>query len=192
MGIATPQSVLKFWIDEIGPKGWYNGGEALDVDIRARFLPTWEAAHRGELHGWCSEAEDTLAFLVVADQFPRNMFRNDERAYATDMLARSAAKRAVDRRWDMRIPEPQRQFFYMPLVHSENLVDQDRAVRLFAARMPESGEGFLPHARAHREIVRRYGRFPFRNEALRRMTLPTEVAFLESGGYGAVLRSLQA
>jgi len=92
----------------------------------------------------------------------------------------------------MRIDEPARQFFYMPLVHSECLVDQDRAVRLFKTRMPETGEGNLTHARAHREVIRRFGRFPTRNEALGRSSNDGEKGYLDNGGYGAIVKELTA
>ena len=92
----------------------------------------------------------------------------------------------------MRIDEPARQFFYMPLMHSECLVDQDRAVRLFKTRMPDTGDDNLPHARAHREVIRRFGRFPTRNAALSRDTSVDEQAYLDDGGYGAIVREMKA
>ena len=141
---------------------------------------------------WLTYPSGTLAYIILMDQFPRNMFRNDGRAFVSDRSARAAAKIAVTRNWDMKISEPARSFFYMPLVHSENLIDQDRAVRLMCTRLPEMGASNLLHAKAHREIIRKFGRFPFRNEALDRDTTPQEQAFIDGGGYGAVLQSLQA
>lgn len=189
---VTPQQVSRFWVDEVGPKGWYNGGEALDALIRERFMPAWEAAHAGDLHQWCCDVEGSFGFLILTDQLPRNMFRDEARAFDTDVLARTAAKMAIDRRWDMAIAEPERQFFYLPLMHSENLIDQDRCVRLIVDRLPKSGADNLRHARAHREIIRRFGRFPYRNKALGRMTLPRETEFMEQGGYRAILEEIDA
>lgn len=184
---AGPAAVLRFWIDEVGPKGWYGGGEAVDASVRERFAATWERAAADALSGWCCDAPGTLAYVILTDQFPRNMFRGDARAFATDRKALAAAVPAIHRRWDMQIPEPQRQFFYLPLMHSERATDQDHCVRLLLTRMPEAGADNLRHARAHREIVRRFGRFPTRNEALGRPSSAAEVAFLDAGGYRSVL-----
>ena len=107
-------------------------------------------------------------------------------------MARAAAKVAISRGWDLKIDEPARQFFYMPLVHSECLSDQDRAVRLIMTRMPETGQSNLLHAKAHREVVRKFGRFPNRNEALARETPAAEAAFLKEGGYGATVEALKS
>lgn len=192
MDNVTPHDIATFWVDEVGPKGWYSADEALDARIRTRFLPVWEAAMRRELDCWAISPEGAFGFLILTDQLPRNMFRGQARAFASDPMARSVAKIAIDRRWDMAIPEPQRQFFYLPLMHSENLIDQDRCVRLLAARMPETGAGSLLHARAHREIIRRFGRFPFRNAALGRMTVAGEAEFIEHGGYGKVVEEIDA
>ncbi|TDL84160.1 DUF924 domain-containing protein [Palleronia sediminis] len=190
--MSTPDEVLGFWLDEVGPSGWYNGSEALDAEIRDRFLGDWEALRAGGLSLWLTASRSALAYIIVADQFPRNMFRDDPRAFALDAMALSAAKVAISRRWDLRIAEPERQFFYLPLMHSENLCDQDRCVRLMSMRMPETGAENLLHARAHREVIRRFGRFPHRNAALDRPMQRAERVFLNAGGYGALLRDMKA
>lgn len=190
--MQTPERVLEFWLDEIGPKGWYGGGEALDRQVRDEFHDTWQVAADGGLGLWLTYPTGTLAYIIVTDQLPRNMFRRDRRAFSTDHLARAAAKKGIKLDWDLRIDEPARQFFYMPLMHAENLCDQDRAARLICARMPETGQNNLPHARAHREIIRRYGRFPHRNDDLGRATTRAEAVYLDAGGYGTVFRELQA
>jgi len=189
--MAEPDEILAFWLDEVGPKGWYGGGAELDAEIRERFLEDYERAVSGALSLWLTYATGTLAYIILTDQFPRNMFRGDARSFASDGIAKAAAKVAISRGWDMRIDEPARQFFYMPLMHAECQTDQDRAVRLIATRMPDHGDGNLPHAKAHREIIRRFGRFPYRNEALNRATKPAEADFMENGGYGAVLREIE-
>lgn len=190
--MTTPDDVLTFWLDEKGPAAWYAGGAELDAEIRDRFQPVWENAAEGGLSLWLTHAAGTLAYIIVTDQFSRNMHRDQGRAFSTDPAARAAAKMAIARNWDLRIDEPARQFFYMPLMHSENLADQDRAVRLIKTRMPETGDENIDHARAHREIIRRFGRFPFRNAALQRTTTAQESTFLEDGGYGAILRAYQS
>ena len=181
--------VLNYWLDEVGPDGWYRGGEALDADIAANFAGLWARARSGALSLWLTYPSGVLAYLILTDQFPRNMFRGTAQAFATDGIARGAAVMAVDRKWDLRIDAPARQFFYLPLEHAENLRDQDHAVRLFADRMPEAKDNML-HARAHREVIRRFGRFPFRNEALGRSTTPEEQTWLDEGSYGEVVRRL--
>jgi uncharacterized protein (DUF924 family) len=190
--MTSPDEVLAFWLDEVGPKGWYGGGEALDAEVRRRYQDLWQAATEGACALWLTYPSGTLAYIVVTDQFPRNMFRDDARAFSTDTIARAAAKVAVDRGWDLRIDEPARQFFYMPMMHSENLSDQDRCVRLMLARMPRTGANNLLHAKAHREVIRRFGRFPTRNAALGRTSNAGEQAYLDDGGYLAVVRALEA
>ncbi len=190
--MTSPDDILAFWLDEIGPDGWYAGGEALDQTIRDRFLETYEKACSGALSLWLTYASGTLAYIILMDQFPRNMFRGTPKSIATDKVAAAAAKAAIAKGWDQKIDEPARQFFYMPLVHSECLTDQDRAVRLIATRMPETGAGNLLHAKAHREVIRRFGRFPNRNAALGRETPAAEARFLEEGGYGAMVAELKA
>ncbi|MEM7718568.1 MAG: DUF924 family protein [Pseudomonadota bacterium] len=182
-----PDDVLAFWLDEVGQEKWYAGGDALDGLIHDRFAAYYERATAGALSLWLTYPGGTLAYIILTDQFSRNMFRGTEKAFSTDVLAKAASKAAISRGWDMRIDEPARQFFYMPLVHSEMPSDQDRAVRLFKTRMPETGQNNLRHARAHREVIRRYGRFPTRNEALGRASSLEEQSYLDSGGYAAVL-----
>ncbi|MBV0911695.1 DUF924 family protein [Anianabacter salinae] len=187
--MITPDDVLGYWLDEVGEEGWYKGGAELDQQVRDRFLAAWEAAQSGAYGLWLTYPTGTLAYIVLNDQFPRNMFRDQGRAFASDAIALAAAKMAIARGWDMRIDPPARQFFYLPLMHSENLCDQDRCVRLMATRLPES-ENNLVHARAHREVIRRFGRFPYRNAALSRTTTAPEAAFVEQGGYRAALEAV--
>lgn len=188
--MADPDVILRYWIDEVGPSGWYSGEESLNADIRDKFEEDWTEALDGTCRLWLTDPRWALAYIILMDQLPRNMFAGTARAFASDRQGRAAAKTAIDRNWDMRIDEPQRQFFYMPLMHSENLIDQDRAVRLFITRMPETGKANLPHACAHREVIRRFGRFPYRNEALSRTTTLAEREWMEAGGYALELRKL--
>lgn len=190
--MANPDEILNFWLDEVGPKGWYEGGDALDETMRDRFQSMHKEACEGALSLWLTYPSGTLAYIILMDQFPRNMFRGTAKSFATDGVARAAAKAAISKGWDLRIDEPTRHFFYMPLVHSECLADQDRAVRLIMTRLPETGTGQLLHAKAHREVIRKFGRFPNRNEAIGRETPPAEAAFLAEGGYGAMVKALKA
>ncbi|WP_208103320.1 DUF924 family protein [Rubellimicrobium sp. CFH 75288] len=190
--IPGPDDVTAFWLEEVGEARWYASDDALDAAIRDRFGSAWAEAARGRLGHWMATAPGALGYLILLDQFPRNMFRGEARAFATDGRARVAAKTAIGRGWDLRIPEPERQFFYLPLMHSEVLVDQDRTVRLFLSRMPETGADGLLHALAHREQIRRFGRFPGRNAALGRQSTPEEEAFLAEGGQYALYQRIKA
>lgn len=189
--IMREDDVLAFWLDECTPADWYKVDPAFDAQIAARFAPVWQAAMDGGLGLWLTHASGTLAYIILTDQFPRNMFRGTAAAFDSDILGLSAAKMAIARDWDLRIDEPARQFFYLPLMHSENLSDQDRAVRLIHSRMPLTGHNNADHARAHRAVIRDFGRFPYRNDALGRRTSPAEQAFLDAGGYAAALRAQQ-
>lgn len=189
--MATPQDVRKFWFEESEPSQWYVADEAFDQTIRERFLGTWEWAASGRGDEWWDSPEDMLAHIILTDQFPRNMFRGDGRSFASDRLALRTAQVAVSLDADLRIEEPARQFFFLPMMHSESLADQERGVRMFMLRMPRTGEANLLHARAHRQVIRDFGRFPYRNDALGRATTDRERAYLDAGGYSATLESLE-
>lgn len=186
--MSDPVQILDFWLGEIGPDGWYAGGEAIDRAC-ADHADLWQAARDGGLDHWVDGTVGTLAFLIVTDQLPRNMFRGTADAFATDAAALAAARTALDHGWDMNAPEPERQFFYMPFEHSENPDDQALCVTLMSQRMTDPD--LLLHARAHHDVITRFGRFPNRNAALGRISTAPEAEFLEQGGYGAVVRSLQ-
>ncbi len=189
--MTDPESIVEFWFDQVGCDGWYRGDAELDGEIRLRFERYWDLAYAGELLDWLTSARRTLAYIVLVDQFPRNMFRGTPKAFASDHLARSAAKSAICKGLDLRIEGLARQFFYLPLMHSECLPDQDRCVRLMKERLPDGGGDNLEHSRAHREIIRRFGRFPTRNAALARVSTAQEMAHLTGGGYGGVLETLR-
>ncbi len=180
-----PEDILAFWIDEVGEAGWYAVDEALDARVRARFQGAWERARAGGLDGWREAARGRLALLILLDQFPRNMFRGDARSFATDARALAVAKQGLRLGHDREVEGPARQFFYLPLMHSETLADQQRSVRLCLLAFGRN-ENFR-HARAHRAVIRRFGRFPYRNAALGRRTTPAEAAWMEGGGYEAAL-----
>lgn len=179
----TPQEINHFWLNEVGAEGWYNQSDALDASIRERFLTLWQDAEK-ITHPWRDSAEGALAALILTDQFPRNMFRGDPRAFATDALALQIADQAIGLGFDLATPEPQRQFFYLPFEHSESLADQNRAVALFQRNMP--GEN-LRHAELHRDAIAAFGRFPWRNQALGRKNTAREQAILDAGGYMALV-----
>jgi uncharacterized protein (DUF924 family) len=183
------KEIIDFWRG-IGPEGWYRADDAVDDEIRTRFGDLWEIAQQGGLADWAAEPESCLALVILLDQFPRNIFRNDPRSFASDGRALTVANWAIAHGIDARIEGPERQFFFTPLMHSEILTNQDRSVRLYLIHF---GRGeLLRHARAHREIIRRFGRFPYRNGPLGRDSTPEEVAFVEAGGYGKAFREIAA
>jgi len=178
--IASPEEVLAFW-RAAGPAKWFEREGAFDAEIRARFLATYEAAAAGRLDDWQMTPDGTLALLILLDQFPRNLFRGEARTFATDAAARAISERAIARGIDRLFPVPGRRFFYLPLMHSENLADQERCIALCREAGDAEGE---KHAEIHADVIRRFGRFPHRNRALGRDTTAEERTFLEAGGFG--------
>ena len=189
--MADPVEVLDFWLGEVGPEGWYAGGAGLDAQCRDRFGDLWQAAREGGLDHWCEGCAGSLAFVILTDQLPRNIHRDTALAFATDALALAAARKAVAACWDIQAPEPDRQFFYLPFEHSEDAADQALAVDYLTHRMASDPEMAL-HARAHQQVIARFGHFPTRNAALGRISTPEEELYLAKGGYGAVVRALKA
>jgi uncharacterized protein (DUF924 family) len=177
--IVSAEDVLAFW-RAAGPKKWFTKNAAFDAEIVARFLSTYEAAAVGGLSAWESNSENALALVIVLDQFPRNMFRRGARAFAVDPLARAVADRAIARGFDQKLTLPERNFFYLPFTHSEDLADQERCVVL--ARATGDADA-LKWAEIHADIIRRFGRFPHRNCVLGRAITSAEQAFLDGGGF---------
>ena len=176
--------ILDFWLQEVGPAGWYKQDQDLDARIKAEFEELWLQAMSGGLWNWRAGARGSLSYLLLTDQFSRNMFRGTANAFASDHLARKAAKFAISRGQDTRIPEPERQFFYLPLMHSEALSDQELCICRILNAMPETGHSDnLSHAVKHRAVIRRFGRFPSRNRALGRTDTQPELAYRAEGGY---------
>jgi uncharacterized protein (DUF924 family) len=177
---VEPQDVLSFW-QAAGPQRWYVKDAAFDRELTERFLPTWQRAATGELDRWLESDAGALALVIVLDQFPRNMFRDDSRAFSTDAKAREAAVTAINNGVDRRVDGDMRQFLYVPFMHSETLADQERCISLFQERGGNPDN--LKFAEIHADIIRRFGRFPHRNRVLNRATTRDEQAFLDSGGF---------
>lgn len=176
---TTIQAVIDFW-KQAGERGlWFEKDEAFDEDFRARFLaPHMQAAARAH-DDWMASAEGALALMVLLDQFPRNAFRGTGHMYATDPLALHLAREAHAAGHFARVEEGLRVFLCLPFSHSEAIEDQDFAVVL----NERLGEPWLPHALQHRDIIRRFGRFPHRNLLLGRESTVAEQAFLAEGGF---------
>lgn len=174
---VTPQDILDFWYTPPMPDHWFNSTKAIDQTIRERFATTWQQAANGELDDWQNSPEGCLALCIVLDQFPLNMFRYDPKAFATEQQAVRICKHAVAQGFDKQLPNEQLTFLYMPLMHSENMADQDESVRLFTAAGLDGNARFARH---HRSIVERFGRFPHRNEVLGRESTQAELDYLAS------------
>jgi uncharacterized protein (DUF924 family) len=174
----SPADVLGFW-REAGAKRWFRKDAAFDADFRDRFLPAHEAGARGELDGWAVNAVGALALLVLLDQFPRNAFRDTARMFATDARSLALAEKSIAAGFDTPTDHELRNFFYLPLMHSEDLGNQQRAVELTASLGGEQHRFAL----LHRDVVERFGRFPHRNHILGRDSTPQEQQFLDEGGF---------
>jgi len=186
--------VLTFWFEAADDahlgrlrNAWFAKDADFDATIRARFLPLVEALEEGTLvcrPGDTDDARATLAWTIVADQFPRNLFRGEARAFASDAHAREVVRVALARGLDAELPAAARWFLYLPLEHSESLADQDESVRRFES-LPEGSPGramAIEFAEKHRVIIARFGRFPHRNAALGRTSTQEELAFLAEPG----------
>ncbi|HYF19857.1 MAG TPA: DUF924 family protein [Ramlibacter sp.] len=178
-GAASADDVVDFW-SWAGPGRWFTKDAAFDAMFRDAFLDRHFDAACGRLHSWLATARGTLAVLILLDQFPRNSFRGSPRMFWTDRLARLVADRGIRHGLDVQVEDHGlRNFCYLPFVHSERLEDQERAVALTSTLSTDAGW----HARVHRDIIRRFGRFPHRNAVLGRSTTAQEQAFLDAGGF---------
>ena len=181
------EEILRFWFwatdtTKRDTRAWFVPDAAFDQACTAGFLADHERAAAGALDDWQREPRGTLALILLLDQFPRNMFRGTARAFATDPKALTVAKHAVARRFDSALTPSERVFVYLPFEHSENLGDQDEAVRLFGGLTDQDSSlsAYLKYAEEHRETIRRFGRFPHRNAILGRTSTPEEAEFLTS------------
>ena len=179
MDTSVAAQIARFW-EDAGFDKWYAKDDAFDADLRARFLDAHLSAARGELAAWETSAESALALILLLDQFPRNLFRRSAHAFATDAMARRLADDAMAKGFDGQVGEALRAFFYLPLMHSESIGDQERCVAL--CDRPGLEDNFKS-AKLHLDIIERFGRFPHRNVLMGRITTAEEQAFLDGGGF---------
>ncbi|MFK7942569.1 MAG: DUF924 family protein [Paracoccaceae bacterium] len=175
--------ILTFWLDEVGAAQWYNPPDGLDDLMRARFTEACVSARARKLDYWAATAPGALALLLLLDQFPRNIWRGTAEAYASDPHGLTIAKSSINRGLDLSTPEPERQFFYLPLEHSESLSDQERCLRLLLMRLPSMPEEGHRAVLGHRDVIRRFARFPSRNAILGRRDTSAELEYRALGGY---------
>lgn len=176
--------ILTFWFAEAGPQKWYKKSDAFDAEIIERFEDTainLAAKTAKGPHAWEGRVDSSLALIIALDQFSRNMYRDTPAAFAWDRAARDVTKRMIEKGWDLSLSQDRRAFVYMPLMHAEDIDDQNLCVEMMDKRIDASSS--LHHAKAHRELIERFGRFPHRNEILGRESTDEEVQFLASGGY---------
>jgi len=172
------KEIIEFWFSaEVQPL-WFQSTAEFDAELTQRFMQTWRASVDGALASWEETAEDALALVICMDQFPLNMFRGRAESFSSEAAAREVAGRAIERGFDQLLGDPQKAFLYMPFMHSESLADQDRSVALFEAAGLSENLSFAKH---HREIIRRFGRFPHRNAIFGREDTVQERAYLASG-----------
>ena len=168
--------VLAFWFEELRPEQLFKKDEALDEIVRTRFGALYERLAAHPALDWRETAEGCVAAVIVLDQFPRQLYRDDARAFATDEAARAIASLAIERCFDQVLSPAQRKFLYMPFQHSEDADMQARSVALFATT---DDPDTLAYARRHKEVIDRFGRYPHRNAALGRMSTEEEQAYLK-------------
>jgi uncharacterized protein (DUF924 family) len=172
-----PQEILDFWFSDEVRKLWFNSTPEFDALLRERFEALWMRASGGELDGWLQTAAGCLALIIVLDQFPLNMFRGQAQSFASEAQSREVARVAIDKGFDQDLDLRSRAFLYMPFMHSEELVDQQLALQLFA----QPGlEGSLRFALHHHDVIRKLGRFPHRNKSLGRENSEAEIEYLNS------------
>jgi uncharacterized protein (DUF924 family) len=195
--MISPDDVLAYWFGDLSNPElvpstvslWFKGGPEVDEEIRRRFGDALEPARRGELDDWAATPRGTLALLVLLDQFPRNVYRDDPRSFASDEHARKIAGIALERDFDQAVFPVESIFFYLPFEHSEALDDQRVAVaKIRAAQERATGDVHklfvetVDYAVRHQQVIERFGRFPHRNKILGRASTPEEEAFLQQPG----------
>ena len=167
--------VLDFWFGE-GEKKWFAEDKDFDDQIRKKFGKLYKDALEGKLDSWKDKAPSALALIIMLDQFSRNLYRQDPRAYAADKKALALARDAIRRGFDLEMPLPVRSWFYMPFMHAEDMEAQKEGLPFFETRLESPKQ--LRFAQDHAEVIRRFGRFPTRNRALKRLSTSEEETYL--------------
>jgi uncharacterized protein (DUF924 family) len=174
-----PHDIIRFWFSDAVSKHWFSSAPALDDEIRRRFESLWRDASTGKRSEWKNTPEGCLALVIVLDQFPLNMFRGEAASFETEQMSVAITRHALRGDFHKRLAAQQQAFLYMPLMHSERMEDQERSVKLYEEAGLEDNLAFAKH---HREIIRRFGRFPHRNAILGRESTAQELEYLRSEG----------
>ena len=174
---GSARKVLDFWFSSAVEAHWFDSDPEIDRQITEQFSDLYQYAYDGELSDWMKDAESALALVILLDQFPRNMFRGSPRAFASDHMAREVSRAAIDNAFDQQRSARERAFFYLPLMHSEDLLDQTECVQLYRRLQDDNS---LDFAIRHHDIIARFGRFPHRNQVMGRESSEDEREFLKT------------
>ena len=171
------KEIITFWFEQTKPAQWFQINPAFDELVRQQFESAYDLARRGMLSGWRESPEGCLAFIILLDQFSRNMFRSTAKAFESDAEALDTARYAISKHFDKSIPAVKRSFIYLPFEHSEDMEDQSKSVDLFASLKEDNPLGY-DYACSHKRVIEKFGRFPARNQALGRVSTAEEVEYL--------------
>ncbi|WP_114520955.1 DUF924 family protein [Altererythrobacter sp. ZODW24] len=169
--------LLHIWFEEMEPADWFKPNSRMDHQLRVRFERKLMSLGAEPASNFTRDLKLAQAAILLFDQVPRNLFRKTAQAFAYDALARDIAKHVIAQGWDAELPDEQRQFIAMPLMHSEDIADQEASVAYFTEHLPKNVE----FAKSHHEMIARFGRFPHRNKALERETTEEEQAAIDEG-----------
>lgn len=175
----TPKDILDFWYSARVSPQWFASTPELDREIREKYATVWEQALAGELDDWRADPPGCLALVIVLDQFPLNMFRGEAKSFQSERKAVEVAWHAVKNHFDQHIDKTRLAFLYMPFMHSEYLAEQELSVSLYREARLDANISFAEH---HRDIIRRFGRFPHRNAILGRISTDEELKYLATEG----------
>ncbi|MBI1261677.1 MAG: DUF924 family protein [Rhizobiales bacterium] len=178
--MIDPKEILDFWF-LAGEGRWFKKDQGFDAEIRKRFSQAHADAAEGRYDAWATTAQGSLALVILLDQFSRNLYRDDHRAFEQDAKALLLARQAIERRHDVELPMAARRWLYMPFMHSEDMTAQKQGLEYFATRLEEPET--LKFAKLHADIIQRFGRFPHRNAVLGRRSSEAEQQFLAEGGF---------
>lgn len=171
------QAIINFWFSEDVKANWFNATPEFDQSLKDQFQPAWESAKSGQLKHWQDSAEGALALVIILDQLPLNMFRAQPESFSTEAMSREVAAHSIEQGFDQQLPDQQKAFLYLTYMHSEDLADQDRSIELFEQAGLTDNVKWAKH---HRDIVKRFGRFPHRNAILGRKSSQAEIDYLNS------------
>ena len=182
--MATVEDILHFWFEESTPKEWFTKSDEFDAQIKTRFGADYEIAAEGGVSDWRESASGCIALCILLDQFPRNMFRDNPKTFATDPLAREITHHALKRNFDVEdgLTDNHRCFLYLPFEHSEAIDDQRLSLQLFQEHTED--ERYIEYAKRHLVVIERFGRFPHRNKVLGRESTAEEIEFLTQNTTG--------
>lgn len=173
----TPQEIIDFWFSDRVKSQWFASTPELDKEVMEKYEAIWEQAASGELDDWGDDPDGCLALVIILDQFPLNMFRGQAKSFKTEDKAVDVALTAVNEGLDQKIEKEKLAFLYMPFMHSEDLTNQDISVKLYKENNLDANIKFAEH---HRDIIRKFGRFPHRNGILGRESTAEEIVYLAS------------